>query len=380
MKPPFVESFPAAPSLGRRGGGAARGTVLVTGGAGFIGSFVVDELLRRGHRVRVLDRLDPQVHGADCTWPEHLSHDAELITADCTERPAVREALAGVERVVHLAAAVGVGQSMYENEHYTRSNELGTAVLLEEMINLNVKPSRLVVASSMSIYGEGVYEDADGRRLTGIGRSQHDLENDRWEPVDARGRALKPLPTPESKAADVSSIYALGKLWQERATLITAGAYGIPAAAMRFFNVYGPRQALSNPYTGVMAIFASRLLNGNPPKVFEDGRQQRDFVSVHDVARVVVDTALQTDPATGVFNVGSGNRVTVLELADRLARILGRPDLRPEITGSFRLGDIRHCFADIGKARRELGFAPQISMDAGVDDASRELAARGLTV
>ena len=395
MKPPALDS-PHAPPAVRSRTGAPRSTVLVTGGAGFIGSFVVDELLERGHRVRVLDRLDPQVHGDSGHAPDYLAHEAELIEADCSDRAAVRNALDGCDRVIHLAAAVGVGQSMYEIEHYTRSNELGTAVLLEEMINLSIKPSRLVVASSMSIYGEGVYTDADGREHTGVTRTQADLEDDRWEPRDAQGRPLQPLATPESKCADVSSIYALGKYWQERATLITAAAYGVPAAALRFFNVYGPRQALSNPYTGVMAIFASRLLNGNRPSVFEDGMQQRDFVSVHDVARAVADTALQRDPAVGAFNIGSGQRVTVLELADRLARILGRPDLDADITGRFRLGDIRHCFADIGKARRELGFNPTVTMDEGVEelaawletqtaedrveDASRELAARGLTV
>ena len=370
--------------------------MLVTGGAGFIGSFVVDRLVEQGHRVRILDRLDPQIHGQDAEAPAYLHPAADLTVADLEDRDAVRCVLNGVDRVIHLAAAVGVGQSMYEVVHYTRSNELGTAVLLEEMINQTRRPASLVVASSMSIYGEGVYVDRDRRQVEQVRRRVEDLEADRWEPTDGAGRPLTALPTGEDKPADCSSIYALGKHWQERATLITANAYGIPATALRFFNVYGPRQALSNPYTGVMAIFASRLLNGNRPKVFEDGLQQRDFVSVHDVADAVVAASFSPTPLPAVLNIGSGQRVTVIELAEKLAAILGRPELTPEITGTFRLGDIRHCFADVSAAERALGFRPRVTLDAGmaelaewlrtqtaadhVDAASAELAARGLTV
>ena len=390
MNPTHPPHPPARP------GSAPPQTVLVTGGAGFIGSFVVDRLLAEGHDVRVLDRLDPQIHGEGGQVPEYLNPAADLTVADLEDRDAVRRVLNGVDRVIHLAAAVGVGQSMYEVVHYTRSNELGTAVLLEEMINQTRRPASLVVASSMSIYGEGVYEDAEGRRVTGVQRDAADLQADRWEPLDGEGRPLTALPTPEDKPTDCSSIYALGKHWQERATLITANAYGIPATALRFFNVYGPRQALSNPYTGVMAIFASRLLNGNRPKVFEDGRQQRDFVSVHDVADAVVAASFSEAALPPVLNIGSGQRVTVVELAEKLAAILGRPDLTPEITGTFRLGDIRHCFADVSAAEDALGFRPRVTLEAGVaelagwlktqtaadhvDAASAELAARGLTV
>ena len=386
---------PAGPSA-NRGGGSIQQRVLVTGGAGFIGTHVVDRLLARGCRVRVLDRLDPQVHGQGATVPRHLDPAAEFIRCDVADADAVEDALEGVGRVIHLAAAVGVGQSMYAPAAYTRDNDLGTAVLLEALARRKGDIRRLVVASSMSIYGEGRYRDAEGRPVPHVTRSLEDLQADRWDPTDQQGRPLVPVPTDEDKPADTSSVYALNKWVQERMSLMMGAAYGIPTTAFRFFNVYGPRQSLSNPYTGVMAIFAGRLLNGHAPLVFEDGKQQRDFVSVHDIADAVAFHTLDDDAATGVFNLGSGEAVTVLGLAARLARVLGRSDLEPRITGEFRVGDIRHCFADITRARQQLGYAPRVSQDdaiaelAGwlegetaddrVDQAHAELRQRGLTV
>ena len=381
--------------------------VLVTGGAGFIGSHVVDRLLAAGHRVRVLDCLDPQVHAGGSAggaapsvapFPGHLDPAAEAVRGDLAEAGVADAALEGVDRVVHLAAAVGVGQSMYEIAGYTRANDLATAQLLEAVVRRRGDVKRLTVASSMSVYGEGRYEDADGNPVPpeATGRRREDLEADRWEPVDAQGRPLVPKPTPEDKPTDCSSVYALGKLVQERMCSIVGDAYGIPTTALRFFNVYGPRQALSNPYTGVIAIFASRLLNGRNPRVFEDGRQRRDFVSVHDVADAVVASATDDALPGGVYNIGSGESVNIRQLAEKLAAVLGRQDLEPELTGNFRVGDIRHCFADASKARRELGYAPKVGLEesiaelAGwledqtavdrVEAAGRELAERGLTV
>ena len=298
--------------------------------------------------------------------------------------------------MIHLAAAVGVGQSMYAPAAYTRDNDLGTAVLLEALAQRKGDIRRLVVASSMSVYGEGRYVDASGRPVTEVSRSLEDLQADRWEPTDDHGRPLVPVPTDEGKPIDTSSVYALNKWVQERMSLMMGAAYGIPTTAFRFFNVYGPRQSLSNPYTGVMAIFAGRLLNGHPPLVFEDGEQQRDFVSVHDIADAVAFHTLDDDAPAGVFNLGSGEAVTVLDLASRLARVLGRSDLEPHITGEFRVGDIRHCFADITRAQQQLGYAPRVSQDdaiaelAGwlegetaddrVDQAHAELRQRGLAV
>jgi dTDP-L-rhamnose 4-epimerase len=368
--------------------------VLITGGAGFIGSHLADELLAHGYRVRVLDTLDAQVHGESRRRPDYLDEQVELVVGDVCDKDAVQKALQGVDAVYHFASAVGVGQSMYEIAHYTRVNNLGTAVLLEALVAKPVE--RLVVASSMSLYGEGLYRNTRGEITTGGERSLEQLKTGDWELHDADGSVLTPFPTPETKAPALASVYALSKFDQERMCLMIGRAYNFPAVALRFFNAYGPRQALSNPYTGVLAIFAARLLNDSPPKIFEDGLQQRDFVSVYDVARAC-RLALETPQAAGdVFNVGSGQPITVSEVAARLARVMGKERIAPEIVGKYRVGDIRHCFADISKARRVLGYAPQVTLDSGmaelaawlesqaavdrVAQASAELAARGLTV
>src|SRR3954452_10858348 len=257
--------------------------VLITGGAGFIGSHAADALLAAGYEVRVLDNLSPQVHGGNRQRPAYLTEDAELIVGDVTDAVAVDHALRGTDMVLHLASAVGVGQSMYDIEPYVRTNELGTAVLLQALSKRPVE--RLVVASSMSIYGEGLYRRPDQSVVACEERPIAQLRRGEWDLHDNAGHPLEPVPTPESKLPSLSSIYALNKFAQERMCLITGKAYGMPTVALRFFNVFGPRQALSNPYTGVLAIFAARLLNERPPLVFEDGEQRRDFVHVHDVAR-----------------------------------------------------------------------------------------------
>jgi dTDP-L-rhamnose 4-epimerase len=370
------------------------GRVLVTGGAGFIGSHLADELLSKGYRVRALDSLAEQVHGPDADRPGYLSPEVELVEGDVRDPQAVRRALQGVDAVYHFAAAVGVGQSMYEIAGYTGINNLGTAVLLEALIERPVE--RLIVASSMSIYGEGYYRAADGRIVPGHERSREQLLAHDWELRDEQGEVLTPVPTDESKPPTLSSVYALSKYDQERLCLMVGRAYGIPTVALRFFNVYGTRQALSNPYTGVLAIFASRFLNGKPPLIFEDGAQQRDFVHVSDVARAC-RLALEVPAAAGgVFNVGSGRAYTVSAIAESMASVLGREEIVPEVTGNYRVGDIRHCFADISLARARLGYEPRVGLEQGltgladwlagqvaydrVVEAREELAARGLTV
>lgn len=367
-------------------------TVLITGGAGFIGSHLCDQLLADGYRLRVLDRLAPQVHGSDAARPDHLSEDIELRIGDVRDPDTVRAALQGVDAVYHFAASVGVGQSMYQIADYTSVNDLGTAVLLDQLARTPV--GRLIVASSMSVYGEGLYIRPDGSPGEPAPRSSEAMRDGRWDPVAADGVPLIPVATPEWKQPDLSSIYALNKYVQERSCLIVARAYGFQAVALRFFNVFGSRQALSNPYTGVLAIFASRLANGRQPMIFEDGLQQRDFVHVHDVARAC-RLALDAPAAAGaVINVGSGRPISVLEVADALAGTLGHHDLAPVVTGRYRAGDVRHCFADIERAHHLLGYVPQMSMAAGlaemlawlegqpavdqVEAATRELIARGL--
>jgi dTDP-L-rhamnose 4-epimerase len=367
--------------------------ILITGGAGFIGSHLADELLRHGHRVRVLDNLSEQVHGPDAVRPAYLNPDVDLIEGDTRDAAAVRRALQGIEAVYHFAAAVGVGQSMYEVAEYTSINNLGTAVLLEALINQPVK--RLVVASSMSIYGEGLYASADGRIVAGTERALEQLRAADWEVRNERGELLTPIPTTEHKVPTLASVYALSKFDQERLCLMIGRAYGIPTVALRFFNVFGTRQSLSNPYTGVLAIFASRLLNGNRPLIFEDGLQKRDFVSVYDVAQAC-RLALEVDAAAGLaINVGSGRSYTVAEVAELLGGVLGKR-VEPDICGKYRVGDIRHCYADISLARRVLGYEPRVTLEDGIvelaewlegqvaDDrvaeASAQLAARGLTV
>jgi dTDP-L-rhamnose 4-epimerase len=371
---------------------------VITGGAGFIGSHLADRLLARGHRVRVLDSLVEQVHGESRARPAYLSPRVELCVGDVRDASDVATALRGADHVFHLAALVGVGQSMYRAAEYVDVNVHGTAVLMDQLAKHPVQ--RLVIASSMSIYGEGEYVNATGRRITVPARSLEQLREGRWEFDDGEGRPLAPVPTNEAKAPAIESVYALTKFDQERLGLIMGRAYGIPTVALRFFNVYGPRQALSNPYTGVLAIFAARLLNGAPPLLFEDGEQRRDFVSVHDVAAACTLAMERNDAIGRVFNVASGESRRVIDIATGMAKALGK-DIAPEVTGKYRVGDIRHCVADISLARAQLGFEPQVTFERGirelagylqsqaaggtvahdrVHEARRELEMRGLTL
>src|SRR5690606_14076557 len=329
-------------------------TYLITGGAGFIGRHLCNELSAAGHQVRVLDSLIEQAH--DQEPDQELAAD-EFLHGDIRAPEAVEQALDGVNGVFRLAAEVGVGQSMYEIERYISANDVGTAVLLERLIESNVR--RVVVASSMSVYGEGLYRSAAGRIVDDARRVPAALRDGQWDPLDADGSALQPVPTGESKHPDLSSVYALTKFNQEKLTLMLSAAYGIEAVGLRLFNVFGPGQILSNPYTGVLAIFAGRLLNGEAPMIYEDGRQLRDFVHVRDVARAF-RLAMERPGVDGeVFNIGSGRSYTVKAVARLLAEAMGRPDLQPWMLGKARSGDIRHCIADITRARERLGFEPR---------------------
>lgn len=370
--------------------------VLVTGGAGFVGSHLVDALVARGDRVRVFDNLDPQVHGPGQRAPRWLSSEAELVVGDMRDPDAVGASLKDVDVVYHLAAAVGVGQSMYRVADYTAANTMGTAHLLQTLIDREMHLDRLVVASSMSLYGEGRYTRPDGSPARRVLRTPEQLRRHEWELVDEDGAPLTPAPTDEAKPLDPTSIYALTKADQEKMVLQIGDAYGIPSVALRFFNIYGPRQALSNPYTGVAAIFSARLLNGEAPLIFEDGGQRRDFVSVHDIVQGLV-LAGERDEAVGkAINIGAGRPVSVREVAETLARVM-ELDVEPRINGKYRVGDIRNCFSDIRLARETLGYEPRVTFEEGmrelvawlreqerpedgIERHAAELAARGLTL
>jgi dTDP-L-rhamnose 4-epimerase len=337
-------------------------TVLITGGAGFIGRHLAQALLAEGRKVRVLDSLIEQVHPTR-ERPSELDGEVELIVGDVRDEGAVLRALSGVDQVVHLAAEVGVGQSMYAVDRYTSVNDYGTAVLFQQLIDNPVE--RVVVASSMSVYGEGLYRTQDGALVEEIVRTGRNPDGS-WDPLDDQGRPLLPAPTPETKPNALRSVYAIGKFVQERLTLTLTRQYGMQGSALRLWNVYGPGQALSNPYTGVLAIFASRIAHGQAPMIFEDGRQRRDFVQVRDVARAFVLTLEHPDADGEVFNIASGQDRTIEDVARLQAQSMGRADLTPEITGKSRAGDIRHCIPDLAKARARLGYAAQEDFGQGL--------------
>jgi dTDP-L-rhamnose 4-epimerase len=345
-------------------------SVLVTGGAGFIGSHLVDALIMRGHRVRVYDSLEPQVHGGARQRPPYLNPAADLVVGAMTDSRSLRSALDGIEVVYHQAAAVGVGQSMYEIARYVERNTMGVAVLLDLLANerqsLHVR--RLITASSMSIYGEGQYLRADGSAAYPLPRAKDQLERGDWGIYDAEtGEALTPVGTPETKPLQPTSVYAVTKRDHEELCLAVGWAIGLPTIALRYFGVYGPRQALGNPYTGVAAIFSTRLLAGNPPVIYEDGLQSRDLIHVSDIVQGNLLAMDRTDVEYGVFNIGTGRQLTVLQIAQALCQALA-PSIEPTVSGQFRAGDIRHCYADISKARAELGFEPKVRFEDGVPD------------
>jgi dTDP-L-rhamnose 4-epimerase len=348
--------------------------VLVTGGAGFVGSHIVDELVVRGHHVRVLDTLDPQVHGAGAGEPgfrpEYLNPAAELVDGSCGDRTTIDRALEGIEVVFHEAAVVGVGQSMYEIDRYVAGNTQSTAVLLQAIVDrVDRTPlERLIVASSMSIYGEGQYRLPGGGLYAPRMRSDAQLAEKQWEMLGPDGAVAVPEPTSEEKPLHATSVYALSKRDQEDYCLLIGAVYGIPTVALRYFNIYGPRQALSNPYTGVAAIFGSCLLNGDAPVIYEDGCQSRDFVHVSDIVQANMLT-LEADAAAiagQAFNVGTGKPTNLIELLELLEKALDTSGIEPSIPGRFRTGDIRHCYADISRISQALDYKPAVELEAGL--------------
>ncbi len=366
--------------------------ILVTGGAGFIGSHLVDALVKQGHAVRVLDSLEEQVH--EGTKPGYLNPNAEYVWGDVRDRPTLLKTLQSIEVVFHEAAFVGVGQSMYQIEKYISNNVGGTAILLDTLINDHVPIKKLIVASSMSIYGEGSYQCSGCGPVFPSIRPENQLKKKQWEMHCPHcGQTVARIPTSEEKPLAPTSVYAVSKRDQEELCLTVGRGYGIPTVALRYFNVYGPRQALSNPYTGVCAIFSARIKNDHSPIIFEDGDQSRDFIHVSDIVQANLLAMTNSKADYGAFNVGTGEPTTVVQIAQALAKLYGKK-VAPDLVQKYRAGDIRHCIADISTLQ-SLGFQPSVSLADGlkqlvewgqgvsaqdrVEAATKELISRGLT-
>lgn len=358
---------------------AGMGTALVTGGAGFIGSYITDELLRRGYAVRILDNLEPQVHGGlreNGGRPDYLAREAELVLGDVRDPEAVRNALHGVDVLVHQAALVGVPQSMYDIRRYTDINAMGGATVLDVAMNdraIRDRLQKMVVASSMSIYGEGAYRCPDHGTVFPKLRPLAQLQAHGWAmrcPATGCDHVVAAVATDESKPLQPLSIYAIGKRDHEEMFLAVGRAYGIPTIALRYWQVYGQRQALSNPYTGVGAIFCSRVLAGNAPPVYEDGAQLRDFVHAKDIARANALALESADAIDHAINIGTGNPISIADVAWTIVREMGadRDGITPQVLQQFRPGDTRDCFPDISAARRLLGYAPTIPFTEGAKE------------
>lgn len=369
--------------------------ILVTGGAGFVGSHLVDGLVKNGYTVKMLDNLDPQVHGVSGKKPAYLNKEAQFLKGDVRDERILKKAMESVDVIYHLAAAVGVGQSMYQIKKYMEVNTVGTALLLDLLVNTKNRVRKLIVASSMSIYGEGAYKCKNCGLVYPHLRPQGQLKQRRWEMFcpDCLRQTLAAT-TSEDKILYPTSIYAISKRDQEEQCLVTGRSYKIPTVALRYFNIYGSRQSLSNPYTGVCAIFSSRIKNNHPPLVYEDGLQTRDFIHVNDIIQANLLALTNKDVDYQALNVGTGRPTSIIEIARILIKLYDS-DVSPKVVNRYRIGDIRHCYADISRIKK-LGFSPKVSLEEGFREliewgkrekaqdrivkASLELKSRGLTI
>lgn len=342
--------------------------ILVTGGAGFIGSHLTEALFDRGYKVRILDNLSPQVHGAKATLPECLEGKAEFIRGDIRNNNEVGEAVSGIDVVIHLAAETGVGQSMYQATRYIDVNVKGSAVLIDAIIGSGKSVRKVILASSRSVYGEGKYQCPNCGVVYPEPRAEEELKSRQWEMHCLTcGNNIKPMPTDEGSLSKPTSVYAVTKQAQEQMFLIIGRVYQIPVVVLRYFNIYGPRHSLTNPYTAILSIFSSRILNSKPPLIFEDGLESRDFVHVRDAVTATILALERNEADNEIFNVGSSERTTVLQIADLLLEKLGS-SVKPVLTGKYRVGDVRHCYADIERVNTKLGYQPSYTVKEGISD------------
>ena len=337
--------------------------ILITGGAGFIGSFLTDELIKKGYTVRILDNLEPQVHGKK--KPSYLNPKAEFIKGDVQNYITFKKALKDIDIVFHLAAKVGVGQSNYQIKNYSDANIGGMANLFDIIVNEKLPIKKILMTASMTSYGEGDSNCPTCGVVQPSLRSEEQMKKNDWNLYCPNcNRKVETIPTKERFQFNNNSIYALTKNVQEEMLMLIGKMYRIPVTSLRCFNVYGPRQSLSNPYTGVSAIFISRLKNDNQPVVYEDGLQSRDFISVHDVVDALILAMENKKADYQIFNMGSGVPTSIKEIATKLAKLL-KKDIQPKLIGEFRINDIRHCYADNSKIKKLLGWKPKVSLEKG---------------
>lgn len=345
--------------------------ILITGGAGFIGSRLALRLLKEGCSVTVLDNLSPQIHGEnpenDSPLYRSILGKVNFIKGDITNRNDVETALENADAVIHFAAETGTGQSMYEIEKYNRVNVSGTALLLDVLVNKTHNVKKFVLASSRAVYGEGKYRNADNETVYPENRTLTLMEQGFYEMTDDKGRSLTPVATDESSTLHPTSYYGLTKLQQEEMVKLVCSSVALPFVILRYQNVYGVGQSLLNPYTGILSIFSTQILSGKETNVFEDGLPSRDFINIEDTVEATF-RSLKNDLANNeIINVGTGKPTSVLSVAKMLAKMYGKQE-KINVSGDFRIGDIRHNFADLSKMKRILNFESTVSFEQGISD------------